>query len=169
MGGSESPFQFCFLKALGSQVGFQDDAGREELENRWPKCAVQPAWPGREVARPEWRRQRRLCLYPGSRGAMEGVRQGAGEADCALAGTGTLEDRLRGRVPSGIQVGSGFCSSPPRFWSLLLQGAFPDHNPHGPICALRLWVRIICLLVIPPPLTRPGAAQGLSTRHQPNR
>lgn len=76
-GGSDSPFQFCFLKkALGSQVGFRDDAGREELENGRPKCDVQPAWPGREVARPEWRRQLRLCLYPGSGRAMEGVRQG---------------------------------------------------------------------------------------------
>lgn len=141
--------------------------GGKSLRTAGRSATVWPAWPGREVARPEWRHQRRLCLYPGSRGALQGVRQG--RQICTLASTGTLEDRLRGRVPSGIRVGSGFCSSPARLWSLLLQGAFPDHNPHGPICALGLWVKIICLLVIPPPLTRPGAAQGLSTHYQPNR
>lgn len=47
---------------------------------------------------------------------------------------------------------SGFCSSLARLWSRLLQGAFPDYNPHGPICALDLWVRIICLLLFLRPL-----------------
>lgn len=65
------------------------------------------------VARPEWRHQ--LCLYPGSRGALEGVRQG--RQICTLASIGTLEDRLRGRV--------GLASAPPPPGS----GVFSSREP----------------------------------------
>lgn len=104
------------------------------------------AWPGREGDQARMERppaQRQLGLPPESKGAMEGLRQGRGRSGlCVTKNKSTLEGRLRGRgCTQGYKWGLASCSSPVRLYSLLLQEAFPDHSPCGPICALGLWLR----------------------------
>lgn len=111
----------------------------------WDRPRVWLSGQEERVTRPEWRdppAQCWPCLHPESKGATGDLPQECGRSDvCVTKNKNTLEGRSRGRdCRQGYKWGLASCSSPVRLWSLLLQEAFPDHSPCGPICALSLWL-----------------------------